>query len=88
MNAGGFSSLELSITEKGTTTTTNACVVREIAFDGVYLNMVRSQYRGQSFLTVGARVDWMVYCTVAGRYEVNRYEVYCGQSLKTLQQIL
>lgn len=47
-----------------------ACNVKEIAFDGVYLDAVRSQYNSQTYLTVGARVDWLVYCNIVGEYEV------------------
>lgn len=80
MNAGGFSSLELGITAQGSSIPTQYCHVWEIAFDGVYLDKPRRQYNSQTYLAVGARVDWMVYCRRRGNYEVkeklSKYNTY------------
>ncbi|XP_039256433.2 multicopper oxidase mco-like isoform X2 [Styela clava] len=67
VNAGGYVGLELEVININGS---GDCVIREIAFDGVYLDAPRVQIAGQSYITVGGRVDWMIYCNGVGFFQL------------------
>lgn len=69
VNAGGEYTLELYITDFAGKPTSN-CEILEIALDGVYLAYPRRLQHGQTILLPGARVDWLLKCSVPGTYKV------------------
>jgi len=76
VNAAGSKSLELLITKENSSTPADACEVREIAFDGIYLNETRSPRLGKTFLVPSSKADWIVVCNKPGRYEVRQYTIF------------
>jgi len=66
LNAAGLDALAVQIASNGT----SSCVVKEIALDGHYLDLMRDQRLGRSLLLPGSRVDWLVSCENPGEYKV------------------
>nr|XP_039256297.1 multicopper oxidase mco-like [Styela clava] len=76
VNAGGYVGLELEIANNGGT---GQCVIREIAFDGVYLDAPRKQIYQQTYVAIAARVDWMIYCDTPGIYQLRSMSLPDGE---------
>ena len=67
VNAGGSATLELIVVDSQSNP---ACSYREIAFDGIYLDQSRNPTANKTLLPPAGRVDWLIVCNTAGKYQV------------------